>query len=124
MRTCKRATDPNSRAAVWIDWCKRNACCKLHGCEPRTRSGLMRVLILEQRYDGGHYLNWVKLVVMSLVDLASEIVLGIPAAAKHSSQYKLALAPIQDRFRLYDLPPDRPANRFNMIRRLAKITSQ
>jgi len=84
----------------------------------------MRVLILEQRYDGGHYLNWVKLVVLSLMDLASEIVVGVPAAAKDSSQYKLALAPIQDRFRLYDLPPDRPANRFKMIRRLASITSQ
>src|SRR5262245_25659420 len=84
----------------------------------------MRALILEQRYDGGHYLNWVKLVVLSLMDLASEIVVGIPAAAKNSSQYRLALAPIQDRFRLYDLPPDRPANRFNMIRRLAKIASQ
>ena len=84
----------------------------------------MRVLILEQRYEGGHYLNWVKFVVMSLVDLASEIVVGIPAAAKDSLQYKFALAPIQDRFRLYDLPPDRPANRLKMIRRLAKITSQ
>jgi hypothetical protein len=85
---------------------------------------LMRALILEQRYDGGHYLNWVKLVVLSLMDLTSEIVVGIPAAAKNSSQYRLALAPIQDRFRLYDLPGDRPANRFQMITRLAKITSQ
>jgi len=84
----------------------------------------MRVLILEQRYNGGHYLNWVKLVVMSLLDLATDIVVGIPAAAKDSSQYRLALAPIQDRFRLYDLPSDRPANRFKMIRRLAEITSQ
>jgi hypothetical protein len=84
----------------------------------------MRVLILEQRYDGGHYLNWVKFVVMSLADLASEIVVGIPAAAKDSSQYKLALAPIQDRFRLYDLASDRPANRLKMIRWLAKITSR
>jgi hypothetical protein len=84
----------------------------------------MRALILEQRYDGGHYLNWVKLVVMSLVDLASDIVVGVPAAAEDSSQYKLALAPIQHRFRLYDLPPDRPAKRLKMIRRLAKITSQ
>src|SRR5262245_35981101 len=90
----------------------------------RTRSGLMRALILEQRYDCGDYLNCVKLVVLSLMDLASEIVFGIPAAAKNSSQYRLALAPIQDRFRLYDLPPDRPANRFKMITRLAKITSQ
>jgi hypothetical protein len=84
----------------------------------------MRVLILEQRYDGGHYLNWVKLVVMSLVDLASEIVVGVPAAAKDSAQYNIALAPIQERFRLYDLPPDRPANRLKIITRLAKITSQ
>jgi hypothetical protein len=84
----------------------------------------MRVLILEQRYEGGHYLNWVKLVVMSLVDLASEIVVGIPVAAKDSAQYNIALAPIQERFRLYDLPADRPANRLKIIRRLAKITSQ
>jgi Glycosyl transferases group 1 len=84
----------------------------------------MRVLILERVAGAGHYLNWVKLVVMSLVDLASEIVVGIPLAAKDSLQYKIALAPIQDRFRLYDLPHDRPANRLKMIRRLAKITSQ
>jgi hypothetical protein len=83
----------------------------------------MRVLILEQTGHGGHYLNWVKLVIMSLADLASEIVVAIPAAAKESSPYRLELAPIQDRFRLYDLPPDRPANRLKMIRRLAQITS-
>lgn len=84
----------------------------------------MRVLILERQYDGGHYLNHVKLVVMSLVDLASEIVVALPASAKDSPQYKLTLAPIQHCFRLYDLPSDSPANRLEMIRRLAKTISQ
>jgi glycosyltransferase involved in cell wall biosynthesis len=84
----------------------------------------MRVLILEQQYGGGHYLNWVKFAVMSLTGLASEIVVGVPAAARGSVQYELSLAPIQEHFRLYDLPPDRPANRFKMIKSLAKITSE
>jgi len=84
----------------------------------------MRVLILEQRYDGGHYLNWVKLVVLALAGLATDIIVAIPADAKHSSQYKQALSPIRDRFRLYDLPPDRPANRFKMITQLTKMTSE
>jgi hypothetical protein len=80
----------------------------------------MRVLILKQRYDSGHYLNWVKLLVMSLTGLASEIRVGVPSAARSSVQYELSLAPIQEHFRLYDLPPDRPANRFKMIKGLAK----
>jgi hypothetical protein len=84
----------------------------------------MRVLILEQRYEGGHYLNWVKLVVMSVLDLADEIVVAVPAVAKETIQYELSLAPIQDCFRFYDLPRDRPANRFTMITRLAQLASQ
>ena len=41
----------------------------------------MRVLIIEQMYDGGHYLNYVRHLVQAFAPLGCEIVVAVPNPA-------------------------------------------
>ena len=50
----------------------------------------MRVLIIEQRYDGGHYLNYVQYLVQAFAPLGCEIVVAVPNAAPESAQFKMS----------------------------------
>ena len=65
----------------------------------------MRVLIVEQRYDGGHYLNSVQYLVQAFAPLGCEIVVAVPNAAVELSQFKVYLSPHQSRFRMEFIPP-------------------
>ena len=65
----------------------------------------MRVLIIEQRYDGGHYLNYVRYLVQAFAPLGCEIVVAVPKAAPESAQFKKYLSPHQSRFRLEFIQP-------------------
>lgn len=65
----------------------------------------MRVLIIEQRYDGGHYLNYVQYLIQAFAPLAGEIVVAVPDPAPESAQFKEYLAPHQSSFRLESIPP-------------------
>jgi hypothetical protein len=49
----------------------------------------MRVLIVEQRYDPGHYLNYVRYLVQAFVPLGYEIVVAVPNSAPKSLQFKI-----------------------------------
>jgi glycosyltransferase involved in cell wall biosynthesis len=64
----------------------------------------MRVLIIEQMYDGGHYLNYVQYLVQAFAPLGCEIVVAVPNRAPESVQFKVYLAPHQSRFRLEFIP--------------------
>jgi len=46
----------------------------------------MRVLIIEQKYDGGHYLNYVRHLVQAFAPLGCEIVVAVPKPALESAQ--------------------------------------
>jgi glycosyltransferase involved in cell wall biosynthesis len=65
----------------------------------------MRVLIIEQRYDGGHYLNYVQYLVQAFAPLGCEVVVAVPKAAAESAQFKVYLSPHQSVFRLEFIPP-------------------
>ena len=65
----------------------------------------MRVLIIEQPYDGGHYLNYVQYLVQAFAPLGCEIVVAVPKAVKKSAQFKVYLSPHRSRFRLEFIPP-------------------
>src|SRR5262245_8529238 len=69
------------------------------------RSAEMRVLIVEQTYDGGHYLNFVRYLVQAFAPLGCEIVVALPNAAPESVQFKTYLSPHQSRFRLEFIQP-------------------
>jgi hypothetical protein len=60
----------------------------------------MRVLIIEERYDGGHFLNYVRYLIQAFGPLGCEIVVAVPNAAPESVQFKTYLLPHQSRFRL------------------------
>jgi hypothetical protein len=64
----------------------------------------MRVLIIEQKYDGGHYLNYVRHLVQALAPLGSEIVVAVPKPALESAQFKMYLSSHRARFRLEFIP--------------------
>ena len=64
----------------------------------------MRVLIIEQTYDGGHYLNYVRYLVQAFAPLGCEIVVAVPKPAPESEQFKMYLSPHQSRFRLEFIP--------------------
>jgi glycosyltransferase involved in cell wall biosynthesis len=65
----------------------------------------MRVLIIEQTYDGGHYLNYVRHLVQAFAPLGCEIVVAVPNAALESAQFKTYLSPHQSRFQLEFIQP-------------------
>jgi glycosyltransferase involved in cell wall biosynthesis len=65
----------------------------------------MRVLIIEQTYNGGHYLNYVRYLVQAFAPLRCEIVVAVPNRAPESAQFKMYLAPHRSRFRLEFIPP-------------------
>jgi glycosyltransferase involved in cell wall biosynthesis len=65
----------------------------------------MRVLIFEQTYDGGHYLNYVRLLVQAFAPLGCEIVVAVPDAAPESVQFKTYLSPHESHFRLEFIQP-------------------
>jgi glycosyltransferase involved in cell wall biosynthesis len=64
----------------------------------------MRVLIIEQASDGGHYLNSVQHLVQAFAPLGCEIVVAVPNTVPESAQFKIYLAPHQSRFRLEFIP--------------------
>ena len=65
----------------------------------------MRVLIIEQTYEGGHYLNYVRYLVQAFAPLGCEIVVAVPHAALESVQFKTYLSPHRSRFRLEFIQP-------------------
>ena len=76
----------------------------------------MRVLIIEQESDGGHYLNYVQHLVQAFASLGCEIVVAVPNTVPESAQFKIYLAPHQSRFRLEFIPSrDETMSRWRMI---------
>jgi hypothetical protein len=76
----------------------------------------MRVLIIEQKYDGGHYLNYVRHLVQAFAPLGCEIVVAVPKPALESAQFKMYLSPHRPRFRLEFIPSrDETISRWRMI---------
>src|SRR5262245_64776111 len=64
----------------------------------------MRVLIIEQKCEYGHYLNYVQYLIQAFVPLGCEIVVTVPNQAPESAQYKIYLSPHQSQFRLEFIP--------------------
>ena len=64
----------------------------------------MRVLIVEQKCDYGHYLNYVQYLIRAFAPLGCEIVVAVPNSAPESAQFKIYLSPHQSRFRLEFVP--------------------
>jgi glycosyltransferase involved in cell wall biosynthesis len=60
----------------------------------------MRVLIIEQASDGGHFLNYVRYLVQAFASLGCEIVLAVPNTVPESVQFKVYLSAHQSRLRL------------------------
>jgi hypothetical protein len=65
----------------------------------------MRVLITEQTYDGGHYLNYVRHLIQAFAPLGCEIVVAVPNAALESARFKTYLSSHQSRFQLEFVQP-------------------
>jgi hypothetical protein len=82
----------------------------------------MRVLIIEQTYDGGHYLNYVRYLVQAFAPLGCEIVVAVPKPALKSVQFKMYLSPHQSRFRLEFIPSrDETISRWRMVQTDARV---
>jgi glycosyltransferase involved in cell wall biosynthesis len=64
----------------------------------------MRVLIIEQASDGGHYLNYVRHLVQAFAPLGCDIVVAVPKPALESMQFKTYLSPHRPLFRLEFIP--------------------
>jgi glycosyltransferase involved in cell wall biosynthesis len=64
----------------------------------------MRVLIVEQKCDYGHFLNYVQYLIRAFAPLGCEIVVAVPNSAPESAQFKMYLSPHQSRFRLEFIP--------------------
>src|SRR5262249_38038045 len=76
----------------------------------------MRVLIIEQASDGGHYLNSVQHLVQAFAPLGCEIVVAVPNTVPESAQFKIYLSAHQSRFRLEFIPArDETMSRWRMI---------
>jgi len=76
----------------------------------------MRVLIIEQAPDGGHYLNSVRHLIQAFAPLGCEIVIAVPNTVPESAQFKVYLAPHQSRFRLEFTPSrDETIGKWRMI---------
>ena len=50
----------------------------------------MRVLIIEQRCDHGHLLNYVRYLVRAFAPLGCEIVIAVPNTAPESPRFKMS----------------------------------
>jgi hypothetical protein len=75
----------------------------------------MRVLIIEQAYDGGHYLNYVRYLVQAFAPLGCEIVVAVPKSALESAQFKMYLWPHRPRFQLEFIPSRKAIGRWRMV---------
>jgi glycosyltransferase involved in cell wall biosynthesis len=64
----------------------------------------MRVLIIEQASDGGHFLNSVQHLVQAFAALGCDVVVAVPNAVVQSAQFEVYLSPQQSRFRLEFIP--------------------
>jgi hypothetical protein len=60
----------------------------------------MRVLIIEQKCDYGHYLYYVQGLVRAFAPLRCEIILAVPNSAPDSLQFRMHLGPHRSRFHL------------------------
>jgi glycosyltransferase involved in cell wall biosynthesis len=82
----------------------------------------MRVLIIEQTYGGGHYLNYVRHLVQAFAPLGCEIVIAVPKPALESQQFKTYLSPHQSQFRLEFIPSrDYGTSMWKMIKTDARV---
>jgi glycosyltransferase involved in cell wall biosynthesis len=82
----------------------------------------MRVLIVEQKCDHGHYLNWVQYLIQAFAPLGCEIVVAVPKAVPESPLFKMYLSPHQSCFRLVFIPSrDDTAGIWNRIQTDARI---
>jgi hypothetical protein len=82
----------------------------------------MRVLIIEQVYDGGHYLNYVRLLVQAFAPLGCEIVVAVPKPALESAQFKMHLSSHRSRFLLEFIPSrDETISRWRMVQTDARV---
>jgi glycosyltransferase involved in cell wall biosynthesis len=81
----------------------------------------MRVLIVEQVYDGGHYLRYVRHLVQAFAPLGCEIVVAVPKPALESAQFKIHLLPHQPRFRLEFIPPRKDIGRWRKVQTEARV---
>jgi glycosyltransferase involved in cell wall biosynthesis len=80
----------------------------------------MRVLIIEQTSDAGHYLNYVRYLVQAFAPLGCEIVVAVPNA--DSVHFKMYLSPHQSRFRLEFIQPrDHATSVWRMIQTDARV---
>jgi glycosyltransferase involved in cell wall biosynthesis len=76
----------------------------------------MRVLIIEQASDLGHYLNYVQHLVQAFVPLGCEIVVAVPNTVPESAQFQIHLSPHQTSFRLEFIPSrDETLSRWRMM---------
>jgi hypothetical protein len=82
----------------------------------------MRVLIIEQKCDYGHYLYYVQGLVRAFAPLGCEIVVAVPNSAPDSPQFKMHLGPHQSRFRLEFIPSrDYGTSIWRMIKTDARV---
>jgi hypothetical protein len=84
----------------------------------------MRVLIIEQTYDGGHYLNYVRYLVEAFAPLGCEIVVAVPNGAPDSVQFKTYLSPHRSRFRLEFIQPRDYATRTTSVWRMIQTDAR
>src|SRR3984893_17625772 len=81
----------------------------------------MRVLIIEQASDGGHYLNYVRHLIQAFAPLRCEIVVAVPKPALESAQFKMYLAPHRPRFRLEFIPSRKALGRWRTVQTDASV---
>src|SRR5262245_53047551 len=82
----------------------------------------MRILIIEQMYDGGHYLNYVRCLVQAFAPLGCDVVLALPKSAPESEQFKMYLSSEQTRCRLEFIPSREYAtNMWRMVKTDARV---
>jgi len=82
----------------------------------------MRVMIIEQKCDYGHYMNAVQYLVQAFAPLGCEIVVAVPNTAPESPPFKMHLSPHQSRFRLEFIPArDYATSIWRMIKADARV---
>jgi Glycosyl transferases group 1 len=81
----------------------------------------MRVLIIEQAYHGGHYLNYVRYLVQAFAPLGCEIVVAVPKSALESAQFKMYVSPHRPRFHLEFIPSRKAIGRWRMVQTDARV---
>jgi len=82
----------------------------------------MRVLIIEQKCEYGHYLNYVQYLVQAFAPLGCEIVVAVPNRAPASAPFKMYLSPHQSRFRVEFIPSrDYATSMWRMVKIDARV---